>query len=422
MSWDTIEWVFAILVMIIFFNRYILGSILRMKDKRTLAEYNSQPPVWPGIAIIVPVYNEGDHVLSTAKSFAELDYPREKLEIIFVDDCSTDDTFWHLQTVAQTWPFMRVIQNPQNMGKRLGIKRTVLMIDKPLVLSVDSDVIVEADAVKHLVSHMYSTGVDAVGGCVFVSNADQNWLTRMQAVKYWVGYTFLKNVENAFSHVMCLSGCLTLYKRKALLDVDEAVADRRFLGEEVKYGEDRFLTRKIVEKGYKTRLNFQAKCYTKAPHTLAGYLSQQLRWRRSNMIDLITAIPHLHKFNPYVLVHYLSMGLILIFYPLVLLVEFYRLGFVIPMVFHALLVSVFAFAYEINKHKLPERARTSGIWFMTMAVIFPVMYLTMNPLGLATLATTSWETRGGKKKKIRSRSGACGDTVGHHTTREASNA
>ena len=58
-------------------------------------------------------------------------------------------------------------------------------------------------------------GVDAAGGCVFVSNADANWLTRMQAVKYWIGYQFLKNVENAFSHIMCLSGCLTLYRRAA---------------------------------------------------------------------------------------------------------------------------------------------------------------------------------------------------------------
>ena len=43
-------------------------------------------------------------------------------------------------------------------------------------------------------------------------------------------------------------------------------------------------------------------------------------------------------------------------------------------------------------------ARTNGVWFMAMAFVFPVLYLTMTPLGLATLATTSWETRGGNKK------------------------
>ncbi|MFZ1813772.1 MAG: glycosyltransferase [Rhizobiaceae bacterium] len=392
------EWLFAILVLIIFVNRYLFGTIARMLDPRTKAGFGTDPLAWPRVTIVVPVYNEGDHVIATARSFSELEYPSDKLEIVFVDDRSTDDTYEHLLCVNRTWPWMRVIRNARNMGKRLGIKNAVQQITSELVLSVDSDVIVDKKALRLLVRHLISANVDAVGGCVFVSNAHQNWLTKMQAVKYWVGYQFLKNVENTFSHVMCLSGCLTLYKREALLAVDEDVADRRFLGEEVKYGEDRYLTRKLVERGYKTRLTFEAHCFTKAPATLSNYFSQQLRWRRSNLIDLITAIPHLDRFDPYVLVHYVSMGMLLMFYPLVLFAEFTRLGFMIPMMLHGLLASVFGIAYEMNKHKLPEMARTDGVWFMAMAFVFPVLYLTMTPLGLATLATTSWETRGGKKK------------------------
>ncbi len=395
-----LEWLFAILVLIIFTNRYLFGSILRMLDKRTKTDFGTEPETWPSVTIVTPVYNEGPTVINTADSFAKLDYPKDKLKVIFVDDVSTDDTYEHLLTAQKNHPWMRVDRNPHNMGKRLGIKRAVLTVDTDLVMSVDSDVIVERDALRNMVKHMHSTGVDAVGGCVFVSNADENWLTRMQAVKYWVGYMFLKNVENSFNHVMCLSGCLTVYKREALLAVDEDVADRRFLGDEVKYGEDRYLTRKLVERGYKTRLTFDAQCYTKAPATFANYLSQQLRWRRSNMIDLITAIPNINKFNTYVAIHYISMGMLLLFYPLVLLAEFIRLGFMIPFILHALLASCFGVAYELNKHKVPEMARTSGIWFMAMALIFPIVYLTMNPLALATLGTTSWETRGAKKKKV----------------------
>ncbi len=394
-----LEWLFAILVLIIFANRYLFGSILRLMDKRTQPDFGTEPVDWPSVTIVTPVYNEGPTVINTADSFAQLDYPKDKLKVIFVDDVSTDDTYEHLLTAQRNHPWMRVDRNPHNMGKRLGIKRAVLTIDTDLVMSVDSDVIVERDALRNMVKHMHSTGVDAVGGCVFVSNADENWLTRMQAVKYWVGYMFLKNVENTFNHVMCLSGCLTVYKREALLAVDEDVADRRFLGDEVKYGEDRYLTRKLVERGYKTRLTFDAQCYTKAPAKCSNYLSQQLRWRRSNMIDLITAIPNINKFNTYVAIHYIAMGMLLLFYPLVLLAEFIRLGFMIPFIIHALIASCFGIAYELNKHKVPEMARTSGIWFMGMALIFPIVYLTMNPLALATLGTTSWETRGAKKKK-----------------------
>ncbi len=397
------EWLFAILVLVVFTNRYVLGSALRILDKRTVESFGEDPLVWPTVAIVVPVYNEGAHILKTADSFQALDYPRDKLQVVFIDDRSTDDTYQHLQTIAQTYPWMKVIQNAKNVGKRIGIKNAVQVTHADLIMSVDSDVIVDVSALRILVQHMFASGCDAAGGCVYVSNADENWLTRMQAVKYWIGYQFLKNVENAFSHIMCLSGCLTLYKRAALLAVDQDVERRTFLGDDVKYGEDRFLTRKLVERGYKTRLCFQARCFTKAPSTFANYLSQQLRWRRSNLIDFITAIPHLGKFHPFVLVHYSSMALLLLFYPLTLASQVARLGFVIPMIEHALLVSIFALAYELNKHKLPAMARTSGLWFLSMAFIFPVMYLTMTPLALATLGTTSWETRGTaapKKPKV----------------------
>ncbi len=394
----TVEWLFALLVLIVFTNRYVLGSLLRVIDVRTKEEFNSDPKVWPHVTIVVPVFCEGSSVLKTADSFAALDYPKDRLSVVFIDDCSTDDTYSYLEQAVARYNWMQLRQNPHNMGKRLGIKSTVLELDSELVMSVDSDVIVEPNVVRELVRHMYSSGSDAVGGCVFVSNAGQTWLTRMQAVKYWVGYQFLKNVENAYDHVMCLSGCLTLYKREALLAVDEDVSSRTFLGDEVKYGEDRYLTRKLLERGYRTRLCFTARCYTKAPPKMSEYLNQQLRWRRSNMIDLITAIPHLSKFNVLVLIHYLSMGTLLFFYPLFLVSKMMEMDFVMPMIMHAILVTVFAVAYEINKHHLPQFARTSGVWFLAMAIVFPVIYVTMTPLGLFTLGTTSWETRGAAAK------------------------
>lgn len=391
-----LEWLFGLLVLIVFVNRYVFGSILRTADRRTARGYSLPPHDLPSVAIVVPVFCEGPSVLKTADSFAAQDYPKDRLSVVFIDDCSTDNTYEFLKQAVAKYPWMQLRRNPHNMGKRLGIKQAVLDLRSELVMSVDSDVIVEADAVRKLVAHMHSSGADAVGGCVFVSNAKETWLTRMQAVKYWIGYQFLKNLENAFDHVMCLSGCLTLYKREALLAVDAQLEHRTFLGDEIKYGEDRYLTRKLVEAGFRTRLCFEARCYTKAPPHLPGYLNQQLRWRRSNMIDLLTAIPNLHKFNPLVLVHYLSMGTLLFFYPIFLIGKMLETEFMVPVLFHAFVVTVFAFAYEVSKKDLPDFAKTSGLWFLSMAAVFPVVYLTMTPLALFTLSTSSWETRGHK--------------------------
>ncbi len=103
-----VEWLFAILILIVFINRYVFGTLLRFWDKRNAPEFSRDPVVWPEVAIIVPVFNEGSHVLQTAKSFSRLQYPADKLSIIFVDDCSSDDTYEYLQEVAKTWPWMQV--------------------------------------------------------------------------------------------------------------------------------------------------------------------------------------------------------------------------------------------------------------------------------------------------------------------------
>ena len=94
------------------------------------------------------MFNEGSHVLATALSFDQLDYPKNRLEIVFIDDCSTDNTYEYLQMVEAAYPHMRVSRNPRNMGKRLGIKRVVQEVTSGLVLSVDSDVIVDSQCAE----------------------------------------------------------------------------------------------------------------------------------------------------------------------------------------------------------------------------------------------------------------------------------
>jgi len=79
-------------------------------------------------------------------------------------------------------------------------------------------------------------------------------------------------------------GCLTAYGRAVLIELEPVLEKRSVLGVPIKYGEDRFLTRQIVKAGYLTTMTLQARCRTFVPSTLSAYFSQQLRWRRSNIV------------------------------------------------------------------------------------------------------------------------------------------
>jgi cellulose synthase/poly-beta-1,6-N-acetylglucosamine synthase-like glycosyltransferase len=286
------------------------------------------------------------------------------------------------------------MRNPHNMGKRKGINRAVRKASSEIIVSVDSDVIVDSQAVRRLVARFVRDEIAAVGGRVIASNANDNWLTRMQAIKYFFGYEYLKNLERAFASVMCLSGCLTAYRRHVLLELEPILERRSVLGIAIKYGEDRFLTRQIVKAGYQTVLTLEAVCWTVVPTTLTKYFSQQLRWRRSNLIDFCCGLSHAWRLHPVIGLHYLSQFAMLVLYPVAIVEMVTAWRFWELAAFHVAVLAVFGAIYWQGTRELPESMRVHPGWFLSMSFVMPVTYLLFTPLALFTLDSSSWETRG----------------------------
>jgi len=381
-------------IFIVFLNRYVFGLWLTLVRKRSLDEkdYRYEPTV----TVVVPLFNEGKSIYDTIVSLVKLDYPAEKLSVIVVDDCSTDDSYEHAMRAAHEFPCVRVLRNPYNMGKRKGINHAVREATSEIIVSVDSDVIVFPTALRELVARFVSPEIAAVGGRVHVSNPNENWLTRLQTIKYYFGQEHLKNLERAQRSVMCLSGCLTAYRRSVLMQLEPILEQRNILGIPIKYGEDRFLTRQIIKAGYKTTMTTDAMCFTKAATDLRSYFNQQLRWKRSNIVDFICGIGHAWTLHPLLCIHYLSMLMLLLVYPFVIGFHIMEGEFFELAMLHVALIGCLGLVYHCAKstRSLPPWLRVHPISFLPMAVLMPVAYVLLTPLGLFTLDTASWETRG----------------------------
>ncbi|MEP6865952.1 MAG: glycosyltransferase family 2 protein, partial [Deltaproteobacteria bacterium] len=293
------------LALVVFINRYVAGLLLRSVRG---AKWDEVVDYEPTVTAVIPMFNEGKAVHETLLSILDSDYPHAKLRIICVDDCSTDNSYELAREIARkSNGRLTVLRNRVNVGKRRSIIRAVREADSEVILSVDSDVVVDKDAVRQLCRRFTSPQIAAVGGWVDVRNKQVNWLTRMQVVRYWFAYHFSKNLEWGFRRVMCLSGCLTAYKRDVLIELEPVLEHREICGVPIKYGEDRFLTRQVVKAGYLTTMTLTARCRTTVPHTLSGYFSQQLRWRRSNTIDYAGGFTHVWRLNPIIAIHYFSL-------------------------------------------------------------------------------------------------------------------
>jgi cellulose synthase/poly-beta-1,6-N-acetylglucosamine synthase-like glycosyltransferase len=381
-------------ILIVFLNRYVFGFYLTLVRRRRLAE--RVDGYEPTITVVVPLFNEGRSIYDTIVSLVKLDYPQDKLEVTVVDDCSTDDSHRWACEAAARYPNVRVLRNPHNLGKRKGINRAVRASRAEIIVSVDSDVIVHPRALRELVARFTSPEVAAVGGRVHISNPNDNWLSKLQTIKYYFGQEHLKNLERALESVLCLSGCLTAYRRRVLIELEPLLEDRNLLGVPIKYGEDRYLTHQIVKRGYRTRQTMDAMCFTKAPTTLRGYFNQQLRWKRSNIVDYVIGIGHAWRLHPLLCVQYLSMLMLLLVYPFVIALHVAQHQFVPLALFHLELVGLFGCIYALapSVRRLPPWLRVHPLSFLPMAVLMPVAYLLLTPLGLFTLDSSSWETRG----------------------------
>jgi cellulose synthase/poly-beta-1,6-N-acetylglucosamine synthase-like glycosyltransferase len=384
-------------IFIVFLNRYVFGLYLSVVRGRKMDEKRTDG--WtPTVSVVVPLFNEGPSIYETIKSLIELDYPRDKLTITVVDDCSTDDSYEHAKRAERDYPGMvRVLRNPHNMGKRRGINHAVReSAHAEIILSVDSDVIVYPTALRELVARFTVPQVAAVGGRVHVSNPNDNWLSKMQTIKYYFGQEHLKNLERSLDQVMCLSGCLTAYRRSVLMELEPILENRNMLGIAIKYGEDRYLTHQIVKAGYKTRMTMDAFCFTKAPTKLRPYFNQQLRWKRSNIVDFVVGLGHAWTLHPLMCLQYLSLLLLLLVYPFIIIMHALDGRFVDLIVMHAFVIGLFGTIYYFSPsvRKLPPWLRVHPLAFLPMAILMPVAYLILTPLGLFTLDSSSWETRG----------------------------
>lgn len=235
-------------------------------------------------------FNEGEDVYHTLVSLASVNYPKELLEIIAIDDCSNDGSWEWIQKAAAQHSNIRAIRNEKNKGKHRNILYGAEVSTGEVIIATDSDLLYDKEVIVELVESFYRDSVGAVGGVVGIKNPGQNVLTQWQTMIYHYGFNLWKMPESYLSTVFCISGCLFAIRRSTFNLIKDKIADRNWFGIEVKGGEDRYMTHQVLMAGFDTIVNTKAKCYTTAPSSLKQLFMQQLRWKRSGLMMFFWAL------------------------------------------------------------------------------------------------------------------------------------
>ena len=157
-----------------------------------------------------------------------------------------------------------------------------------VLVTIDSDSIVEPETVRRLVSPFYyERNIGAVAGCVRVLNRKKGIIPRMLDVSFAYSFDFMRASQSVINTVFCTPGLLAAYRRGPLMNCLDAWKNQKFLGSPSSIGEDRALTNFILQQGYHVTFQSDAIVYTNVPVQYKELCKMFLRWARSNVRETL---------------------------------------------------------------------------------------------------------------------------------------
>lgn len=244
------------------------GLLFRLLDESDTVE----PPEggWPGVSILVPAYNEEAVIAHCVTAALAVDYP--EIEVLVLDDGSTDDTVAAAREAAGGDPRCRVLPDPRNVGKAARLNAGLREARHELVAVTDADTHVHPDALKLLVARISaSEAIAAVAGAPHVTNRGRILLA-MQVLEGAAIIGLIRRTQSLTGRVGVVAGVLGLFRRDRLLAVGGY--DPRMATEDID------LTWRLLLAGWETVYEPRALVGMEAPATIGALWAQRKRWAR----------------------------------------------------------------------------------------------------------------------------------------------
>lgn len=253
----------------------------------------------PRVTVIIPAYNEGALVQESIQSVTHSHYPPERLQVIVVDDGSTDDTWKHIQSAASSAPIpVTTIRQPRNKGKRHALYTGFQHATGDIWVTVDSDSILHPDVLRNGVSPLLQDQrIGLVAGCVKVLNRNDSLITRFLKVQFVLSFTFSRAYQSQIRGLLTTPGALSIYRASAVKPVLDTWLHQTFLGAPCLTGEDRALTNLITAQGFHSFFQSNAVVWAQMPSRYTGMAKMYLRWARSNIRETLVLLSFL--FTPF---------------------------------------------------------------------------------------------------------------------------
>jgi cellulose synthase/poly-beta-1,6-N-acetylglucosamine synthase-like glycosyltransferase len=252
------------------FVSLFMGFLFLMLYARNRGNLRTVPVLarLPSISILVPAYNEEKAIEGTLDALRGLDYPQDKLQLIVIDDGSTDRT----ADAVRRFAGVRLLIKP-NGGKASALNFGLKEATGEFVACVDSDSRPAPDALRKAIPFFADPKVAAVTTSIFVREP-KNLIQRLQRIEY-IMIVWARKLLEFLDSVYATPGPLSIYRASALRQVGGF--------DEMNLTEDIEIAWRLMHAGYSIRMAIDAEVDTSAPSTFRNWWRQRLRWNIGGM-------------------------------------------------------------------------------------------------------------------------------------------
>lgn len=252
---------FEVLLLVSFFE-----NARKIKDEESL-----EVTFYPSVTIAVPCWNEERTLAGTLDSLLALNYPKDKLSIIVVNDGSKDGTASIAEEYAKRYPLQITAITKENGGKHTAVNLALEMSTSDLFGCLDADSFVDPQALRTIVAYFeHHKEAMAVTPCIHI-RSPKTIIQRLQAVEYLMG-VFLRKAFGQLDAIQVTPGPFSIFKK----EVFARVGGYR----KAHNTEDYEITLRMHKHHLKIMNSHKALVYTVGPATFKGYFYQRLRWAR----------------------------------------------------------------------------------------------------------------------------------------------
>ncbi|MBP6883751.1 MAG: glycosyltransferase family 2 protein [Candidatus Pacebacteria bacterium] len=260
--------IFYILVfLIVYMQVFFFVTFLEHRKKIVIRDGEIKLTNYKGVTIIVPSFNEETTIHKTVTSLLDLNYPKEHLQLILIDDGSTDNT-WDVMQQFSSHPNIKVLRK-ENGGKYTALNLGLEHTTSPFVGCLDADSLVDKEALVRIMSYFeQDSDAMAVVPSVVV-DSPKGILQNAQRVEYNLGI-YLKKMYGFLGAIHVTPGPFTIFKTKVFKDLGPYRHAHNTEDMEIAY--------RMQLNKYKIEHCNDAYVYTKTPINVKKFFVQRLRW------------------------------------------------------------------------------------------------------------------------------------------------